>query len=41
MEKSTSKRLYNFLPLHFFDDTSFDDYSSEEWMEKVVDQDGT
>ena len=28
------------MPLHYFDDTTFDDYNNEGWIEKKVDEDG-
>ena len=34
------KRKESWLPLDFFDDSTFDDYSNEGWIEKKVDEDG-
>ena len=31
------KRKESWLPLHYFDDSLFDDYSNEGWIEKKVD----
>lgn len=28
------------MPLHYFDDSTFDDYSNEGWLEKKADEDG-
>ena len=28
------------MPLHYFDDSTFDDYSNEGWLEKKTDEDG-
>lgn len=34
------KRRESWIPLHYFDDSLFDDYSNEGWLEKRVDEDG-
>jgi dynein heavy chain len=34
------KTKESWLPLHFFDDSTFDDYIEVGWIEKKVDEDG-
>ena len=33
-------KKYEWLLLELFDDTTFDDYSNDEWFDKTVDEDG-
>lgn len=28
------------MPLHYFDESTFDDYSNQGWIEKKTDEDG-
>lgn len=32
--------MVEWLPLELFDDTTFDDFSNEEWMERRKDEEG-
>lgn len=34
------RRKESWIPLHYFDDSTFDDYSNEGWIEKKTDEDG-